>query len=172
MKKLFILTLAIMGITASAQQYMTPELLWKLGRVSALGITKDGKNIIYKVSIPNMDENKMDSKLYSIPVNGGKATEIEDYKNLLKDRNLSPDGKYLLSSKEVKTEKVLGKDYYPELEKATVQIYNGLDYRHWDTWNEGLHNHVGFAPVNEPDNFTDIMAGEPYDSPKKPFGGE
>ncbi len=172
MKRLLILTLTIMGITASAQQHMTPELLWKLGRVSAHGITKDGKSIVYKVSIPDVDENKMESKFYSIPVKGGKAVEIEDYKALLKDRNLSPDGKYLLTSKEIKVEKVLGKDYYPELEKSTVQIYNGLDYRHWDTWNEGLHNHVGYTPVNDADNFTDIMAGEPYDSPQKPFGGE
>ena len=160
-----------MGLSASAQ-HMTPELLWKLGRVSALGITKDGKNIVYKVTVPSVEENKFDSKFYSIPVNGGNATEVEDYKNLLKDRNLSPDGKYLLSSQEVKVEKVNGGDYYPELDKSTVQIYDGLDYRHWDTWNEGKHNHVGYSPVNDTDNFTDIMKDEPYDSPQKPFGGE
>ncbi|WP_417355890.1 S9 family peptidase [Flavobacterium sp.] len=171
MKKLLILTLSIMGLSASAQ-HMTPELLWKLGRVSALGITKDGKNIVYKVTVPSVEENKFDSKFYSIPVNGGNATEVEDYKNLLKDRNLSPDGKYLLSSQEIKVEKVNGGDYYPELDKSTVQIYNGLDYRHWDTWNEGKHNHVGYSPVNDTDNFTDIMKDEPYDSPQKPFGGE
>ncbi|KGO81236.1 peptidase S9 [Flavobacterium beibuense F44-8] len=171
MKKLLILTLSIMGLSASAQ-HMTPELLWKLGRVSALGITKDGKNIVYKVSVPSVEENKFDSKFYSIPVNGGNATEVEDYKNLLKDRNLSPDGKYLLSSQEIKVEKVNGGDYYPELDKSTVQIYDGLDYRHWDTWNEGKHNHVGYSPVNDTDNFTDIMKDEPYDSPQKPFGGE
>jgi hypothetical protein len=32
---------------------------------------------------------------------------------------------------------VTGKDFYPKLEKSEVQIYDGLDYRHWDTWNEG-----------------------------------
>ena len=36
-----------MGASAvSAQQILSPELLWKLGRVSALGISKDGKNVI------------------------------------------------------------------------------------------------------------------------------
>lgn len=161
-----------MGLSAVAQQHMTPELLWKLGRVSPLGISKDGKNIVYRVSTPNMDENKQDSKFYILPISGGKASEIEDYKELLNDKYISPDGKYLLSHKEVKTENVYGKDYYPELEKSTVQIYNALDYRHWDTWNDGTHNHVGYAPVNDKDNFTDIMKGEPYDSPQKPFGGE
>ena len=172
MKKLLLLTVSIMGLTASAQQVMSPELLWKLGRVSALGITKDGKNIVYKVSTPNIEENKSASKFYTIPVNGGKATEVTEYKELLNDKYVSADGKWMLTSKEVKIGKALGTDYYPELDKSNVKIYEGLDYRHWDTWNDGTHNHVGYAPVDNKDNFTDIMPNEPYDSPQKPFGGE
>ncbi|MGV3461433.1 MAG: alpha/beta fold hydrolase [Flavobacterium sp.] len=172
MKKILLLTLAIMGVSASAQQKMTPELLWKLGRVSSLGITTDGKSIIYKVSTPDVAENKSNSKFYIIPVNGGAAKEITEYKQLLKDKYVSPDGKLQLTSKEIKVQKVNGKDFYPELEKATAQVYNGLDYRHWDTWNDGTHNHVGYHPVTDKDAFTDIMPNEPYDSPQKPFGGE
>ncbi|MEL1245279.1 S9 family peptidase [Flavobacterium sp. DGU11] len=172
MKKILLLTLSIMGLSASAQQHMTPELLWKVGRVSTLGITKDGKSIVYKVSIPNVAENKSDSKFYTIPVGGGTPVETKDYKELLKDKYVSPDGKWLLSHKEIKVDKVLGKDHYPELEKSTAQVYDGLDYRHWDTWNDGTHNHVGYAPVDNKDGFIDIMANEPYDSPQKPFGGE
>ena len=161
-----------MGLSAAAQQHMTPELLWKLGRVSTLGITKDGKSIIYKVSTPVVEENKSASKFYSIPVKGGSATEVTDYEKLLNDKNISPDGSLILLSKEVKIENVNGKDFYPEMDKSTVQIYDGLDYRHWDTWNEGMHNHVGYAPVNNKDNFTDIMPHEAFDSPQKPFGGD
>ena len=51
-----------MSIAASAQQVLSPETLWKLGRVSVLGISKDGKSIVYKVSTPNMAENKSDNK--------------------------------------------------------------------------------------------------------------
>lgn len=160
--------------TVSAQQILTPELLWKLGRVSALGISKDGKNVIYKVSIPSVEENKSNSKFYSISVSGGFATEIPETKELLTDKNLSPDGKYLLSNEEVKLEKILGKDIYPELEKSNVHVYNGLDYRHWDAWNDGNHNHVFYADAKGDDKSVaiDIMKGEPYDSPQKPFGGD
>lgn len=163
-----------MGISAAAQKTMTPELLWKLGRVSAMGLSNDGKNIVYKVSTPSVEENKSISKFYTIPVGGGAATEVKEYKELLKDKYVSPDGKLLLTHKEVKVDKVLGKDYYPELEKSTVQVYNGLDYRHWDTWNDGTHNHVGYELAGEHDKnpFTDIMPNEPFDSPQKPFGGE
>lgn len=174
MKKLLLLTVSIMGLTASAQQVMTPEMLWKLGRVSALGITKDGKSIVYKVSTPNMEENKSASKFYSIPVTGGTATEVTDYAALLNDKYLSADGKWALTSKEVKVGKVLGKDLYPELDKSNAQVYNGLDYRHWDTWNDGTHNHVGYTKPGDKEktSFVDIMPNEPYDSPQKPHGGE
>ena len=164
-----------MSITTSAQQILSPEALWKLGRVSAIGISKDGKSIVYKVATPSLEENKSNSKFYTIPVNGGNAVEIQenDTKDLVVDKNISPDGKYILSSQEVKTENVLGKDFYPELEKSEAQIYDGLDYRHWDTWNNGTHNHVFYA-INKGSKATpiDIMKGEPYDSPQKPFGGD
>ncbi len=128
MKKIFILTVSLMGLSASAQQQpMTPELLWKLGRVSGLGISNDGKSIIYKVSTPVAEENKSNSEFFGIPVNGGAPVALKEYKLLLKDKYLSPDGKLFLTSKEVKVEKVYGKDYYPELSTSNAQIYDGLN---------------------------------------------
>jgi hypothetical protein len=57
-------------------------------------------------------------------VNGGSPTEVQETKDLLKDKNISPDGKYLVYSEEVKINDVLGKDFYPNLEKSEVQIYD------------------------------------------------
>ena len=129
MKKLLFIPLLLMSLNAMAQNIMTPELLWKLGRVTPLGISKDGKDIVYKVTTPDVQENKLETKLYSLPVNGGNPTEIKDTAALLKDKNTSPDGNYLVYHEEVKIEKVHGKDFYPELEKSDVQIYDGLNYR-------------------------------------------
>jgi len=173
MKKIFILIAAMLSfVSVEAQSLMTPELLWKLGRLSPMGISIDGKNIIYKVSTPSVAENKSNSKYYSIPVSGGIAIEITDYKTLLKDKNVSPDGANLLYTDEVKIDKVHGKDFYPELDKSNVQVYNGLDYRHWDTWNEGKFNHVFYKENKEGAVATDIMKGESFDAPQKPFGGD
>ncbi len=151
---------------------MSPELLWKLGRVSVLGISKDTKNIVYKVSHPSVEENKLNSKYFTIPVSGGNAIEVTSTKDLLNDKNISPDGKYLVYSEEVKIDKVHGKDYYPELDKSNVQIYNGLDYRHWDTWNEGKFNHVFYKENKENSVGIDILGNENFDAPQKPFGGD
>jgi dipeptidyl aminopeptidase/acylaminoacyl peptidase len=172
MKKTLFIILSIISLNAMAQNVMSPELLWKLGRLSPLGISKDGKNIVYKVSTPSVVENKSSSKFFIIPINGGTATEVKETKDLLIDKNISPDGKYLVYNEEVKIDKVLGKDFYPELEKSEVQIYDGLDYRHWDTWNEGKFNHVFYKENKEKSTGIDILKDENFDSPQKPFGGD
>ncbi|KIA87160.1 S9 family peptidase [Flavobacterium sp. AED] len=172
MKKILFTTLIMMSLNAMAQNVMTPELLWKLGRVTPLGISKDGKNVVYKVATPSVEENKSNSKIYTLPLSGGNPTEINDTKEVLKDKNISPDRKYIVYNEEVKIDKVLGKDFYPALEKSEVQIYNGLDYRHWDTWNEGKFNHVFYKENKEGAVGIDILKGENFDSPQKPFGGD
>jgi dipeptidyl aminopeptidase/acylaminoacyl peptidase len=158
--------------TLMAQQKMTPELLWKLNRVSTLGISTDGTFVVYKVSTPNVAENKTESKYFTSPLKGGAPTEVTDYKSILKDKNISPNGNYLLNHEEVKIEKVHGKDFYPTLTQSDVQIYDGLDYRHWDSWNEGKFNHVFYRENKEGSTGIDIMNGEPYHAPQKPFGGD
>src|SRR5215510_14486273 len=119
---LFLVTLPLFIFSHSSQpangNVMTPELLWKLGRVSGLGISKDGKYVLYSVSTPDIDANKSKRKSYMIPVTGGTATEISNRDSLLNNKNLSPDGKYTLSDKEVKVKKIFGSDIYPELSKS------------------------------------------------------
>jgi len=150
---------------------MTPELLWKLGRITPLGISKDEKNVVYKVTTPSIKENKFDTTFYTLPINGGNPSEIKDTAAVLKDKTISPDGSFIFYNEEVKVEKVHGKDFYPELEKSDVQIYDGLNYRHWDTWNEGKYNHVFYKENKEGAVAIDILKGENFDSPQKPFGG-
>lgn len=173
MKKLSILTIIMMSLNlAQAQNVMTPELLFKVGRVSPVGISADRKSIIYKVGIPNVSENKMESKYYSIPISGGNATAVPDYKALAVDKNVSPDGKFVIYDEAVKLSQVHGVDFYPELKKSTVQIYDNLDYRHWDTWNEGTYNHVFYRPNSVGSKGIDIMKDQLHDAPQKPFGGD
>jgi len=172
MKKILLTTLTMMSLSAIGQNVMSPETLWKLGRVTPLGISKDTKSIVYKVTIPSIEENKSDSKYYFMPVSGGTPTQVEAYKDLVKDKNISPDGKYIVYNEEAKVNNVLGKDFYPKLQKSEVQIYDGLDYRHWDSWNEGKFNHVFYKENVEGAVGVDILGGAAFDSPQKPFGGD
>lgn len=164
----------IVAKSVETQNVMSPELMWQLGRVSPLGLSKDGKSVIYRVSTPNMDENKFSSKVYSVNINGGTSLEIPDYESLINNKNISPDGKFILSDKSIKIDNVHGFDRYPDLKLSTAQVYTSLDYRHWDTWNDGHFNHVFMMATNasKDDSGVDIMKDEPFNCPTKPFGGD
>jgi dipeptidyl aminopeptidase/acylaminoacyl peptidase len=173
-KSFFLLFLLISGMTASAQNLMTPELLLKLGRVTGKGLTKDGKYVIYSVSTPDVMGNKSYTKTYSIPIVGGMAAPVVELTDWLPDSKISPDGKYKISIQEIKVKKVFGTDFYPGLTKSNVLIYDSLNYRHWDTWEDGKFGHVILSPIvdGKPGVPKDIMPDEPYDCPLKPDGGE
>jgi len=171
-KKIVPALLVLSPLFVFSQNRMTPDLLWKLGRVTGTGISKDGKYIVYSVNTPDWETNKGSKKSFFIPVNGGTPVEISKPDSLLADKNISPDGKYLLSNKEVKIKKINGVDYYPELTKSNAYIFDNLNNRHWDTWEDGSFEHVFVSPVGKTEEGKDIMPGEPYDSPQKPFGGD
>ncbi|WP_273215488.1 S9 family peptidase [Runella zeae] len=170
-KKLSFLLFLAVSIVAEAQTSLTPDQLWKLGRVSGRGISKDSKYVVYSVSTPNIETDKSSSKTYIIPINGGTPTEIKNADSLLANTKISPDGKYKISSEEVKIKKISGSDFYPDLPKSNVLIYDQLNYRHWDEWEDGKFGHVMLTPING-DPAKDLMQGEPYDCPQKPFGGD
>jgi hypothetical protein len=68
---------------------------------------------------------------YMIPLTGGTAKEISNPDSLLNNKNLSPDGNFTLSDKEVKVKKILEADKYPEMSKSNALLFDNLDQRHW-----------------------------------------
>ena len=176
MNKIFTLTLCFVLILTfgfSQSKVMTPEQLIELNRVSAVGLSKDGKQVIYKKSSFDLKTNERLSKTYSVSVNGGNSKAIDEVGNLVKDKNVSPDGKWKLVAKEVKLQKVSGKDHYKDVPSSNVYIYDQLNYRHWDTWEDGSYSHLFVQSTTDTsDSGIDLMEGEPFDCPQKPFGGD
>ncbi len=174
MKKNLIAFLLVCNIAGYAQNQLTPELLYKLGRVNTIGLSKDKQNILYIVDVPNIEANAFNRKRYMIPITGGNATEIKNADSVVQNQYMSPDGKYIISSKAVKVKNIFGSDFYPALKKSNVHIYDSLNYRHWDKWEDGVFDHAFVAPfVNGlAGEAKDIMPNEPYDCPQKPFGGK
>src|SRR5690606_36411868 len=54
----------------------TPEKLWELGRVSAEGLSADGKWLVYGVSNYSFGENKSEKNLYIRPLKGGEPLQF------------------------------------------------------------------------------------------------
>jgi dipeptidyl aminopeptidase/acylaminoacyl peptidase len=174
MKRLIVFLFLVSSTIAFTQDRMTPELLWKLGRVSSGGLTRDKQNIYFTVAFPDASANRSTRKYYTIPVKGGEASEVTDIRSVAPDRTVSPDGKYKIIPTKVKLTNVFASDFYEDLPKANAMIYESLNYRHWDTWEDGAYSHLFVHPVvdGKTGEGKDIMAGELHDCPLKPFGGE
>ena len=171
MKSTICALLLVLLSTLAIGQVMTPELLWQLQRVSPIGLTDDGQSVLFSATTYDISANSKSSKTYKIPIGGGEAIEILTESNYT-DPSISPDGNYQIISEAVKMKPVSGKDYYPDLDKSNVYIYDQLMYRHWDEWEDGSFNHLFLKDLRNADATTiDIMKGEPFDCPTKPFGG-
>ncbi len=160
------------ALAQSGKINLTPERLWQIGRVSGMGITKDGKYYAYSVSTPDAAQNKSNRIIFLADINTGITTTTQNADSLLSDKNVSPGGKYIVYDKEVSLLKIKSTDAYPALPKSNAYIFDNLNYRHWDKWNDGKFNHVFFAPVNNRDAEKDLMPNENFDAPQKPFGGD
>lgn len=173
MKRISILFLFVTGVTNlfAQSKLMTPEMLWEVRRVSGIGITNDGL-LIYSISSPDWKDGNNQRKMYSLSLGGGEPKEITS--NPIPDSKISPDGRYKISHREMKVEKILGTDYYPELPKSNAYIFRDAMVRHWDEWEDGKYDHVFLSELQNGQvvNERDLMHGEPYNCPQKPFGGD
>ena len=87
MKKITLLFLILFSINSFAQNVLdgvyvtgdnniTPELLWKLGRVAEPRLSPDGQQVVYSVTTYDVAKNKGQSDIYIIPATGGSAKTI------------------------------------------------------------------------------------------------
>jgi len=86
---------------ATAQNVMTPELLWKLKRVSAPAVSPDGRSLVYGVRTYSIEANKGDTDLFVLDVVGGEPVQLTDMKGSESSATWRPDGQWIgfLSSK-------------------------------------------------------------------------
>lgn len=137
---------------AKAEEVFLPEGKSHVQRDENGWYASDGK-VLYK----STDDGKTWDGIYD-GLDGADVVKV------------SPDGNYLVYSKDVLVKKVLGTDIYKDLPKTTVHIYTDLNYRHWDTWEDGEFSHVFVVSLKD-GAAKDIMKDQPYDCPQKPFGG-
>ncbi|MBR6758216.1 MAG: S9 family peptidase [Bacteroidaceae bacterium] len=63
-------------------------------------------------------------------------------------------------------------DKYADLPQATGRVIDDLMYKHWDEWTEAIpHPFIAQYDGNKIVNPKDILEGEPYEAPMRPFGG-
>ena len=110
-------------------------------------------------------------QVWTMASDGTDRKQVTRIEGGLSDYLFSPDETKLAYIKEISFGKST-KEVYPDLPKATGRIVTDLMYKHWDEWVETIP-HIFIASVgNEPiTSGKDILEGEPYEAPTKPFGG-
>lgn len=165
-----VMTGLLTQFNALAKDLMTPEKLWQVKRVSPLGLNTNKTHVIYQVTTPSVENNDFNKKVYQVSIKDGQTQLLEGYQGQLINDKISPDGSKKLFHQSVAIEKVLATDIHNQLDQANAYVFDDLNYRHWDTWNDGSFNHVFYQDLATEETF-DIMKGEPFASPQSPFGG-
>ena len=111
------------------------------------------------------------SQLWEMNPDGTGRKRLSDYDKDIEGFAFSPDEKKVLFISQVKTVNSTA-DKYPDLDKATGVIITDLMYKHWDEWVTTVpHPFVADFDGESISNPVDVMEGELFESPMKPFGG-
>lgn len=78
MKVLFYFLFLGFSLSINAQTTLTPEILWKLKRVSGGVVSPDGNYLLYSQRVFNMDVNKGNTDLFIIELRTNKIKQISD----------------------------------------------------------------------------------------------
>ena len=197
-------------------QQMTPELLLTLPRVGSYALAPSGKQVVYNVSQPSIQDNNSRTSIYLINSDGTGRTELtapsssseytprwsRDGKQIyfmrgtdqgmqlfartlsdgaerqltaidggIVDYIFSPDETTLLYVQDIKARPVVT-DVYPDLDKADARIIEDLMYKHWDEWVSTMpHPFIAKVTAQPITEGLDLLAGEPYEAPMRPFNG-
>ena len=141
-------------LTHSAKNEMAPTFIENGEKIAFLSPDAEGKMQIW-IMTPDGKGRKQISFC-------GK--DVNDFR-------FSPDEKKIIIIHSVKFGQRV-KDTYPDLDKTSGRVINNAMYRHWDEWVEEIPQPFIYdydGKVSE--TAINILDGEPYECPMKPFGG-
>jgi len=126
----------------------------------------DGKKIGY------ISSKSDGAQLWEMNPDGSGNVQVSKVANGISGFKYSPDLKSIAYIKSVKLDKDIH-DLYPDLPLANARLETDLMYRHWDSWHDYTYQHIIIAKYVESglSGDKDIMEGERFDSPMKPWGG-
>lgn len=125
----------------------------------------DGKKIGY------LSSKSGEMQLWEMNADGTEAVQISEVKGGITGFKYSPDLTKILYTADVKAKPNVH-DLFPDLPKANAYLETDLMYKHWDEWVQTVpHPFVADYKDGKLSNAIDLLEGEPYESPMKPFGG-
>ena len=110
-------------------------------------------------------------QVFVMDADGSNRKCVSNIKDGVDGFVISPDEKKIAFISQVKYGEYIT-DKHPDLKKSTARIIDDMMYRHWDEWVTTIpHTFVGDFNGNEISNVLDLLEGEQFEAPMKPFGG-
>lgn len=110
-------------------------------------------------------------QVWEMNPDGSDRRQVTRHDGGVSDFRYAPDDSKILFVADVKYGERTA-DKYPDLDKATGRVIDELMYKHWDEWVESVpHPFVADYDGTNVTNERDLLEGEPYECPMKPFGG-
>ncbi|PIE84679.1 MAG: peptidase S9 [Bacteroidia bacterium] len=166
---------AIGGEEVKRLEISWPEERAKEGEPDARRSISDldwGADGLLRFLAPEDGSPEAKTQLFALEPKGGEARCLSRVEGGMEGFRLSPDGQRVAYARRVKVLDTV-KDRWPDLDKTSGMVYDDLMYRHWDEWDDGMRTHVFVASWGELQRGggVDLLEGEPYHSPMRPFGG-
>ena len=128
----------------------------------------DSKSLLY------LKNTKTGPQIFEIRIDGKGERQISSVTDGMEGFKISPDGNKVFFIQTIAKQRELD-NLYEGLPKTTGRINEDLMYRHWDTWVDDyphvfIANYNGVS-VDDKSGIVDVLEGEPYECPMRPFGG-
>lgn len=112
-----------------------------------------------------------DGQIWEMNPDGSGRKQLTNDKTGIDGFKFSPDEKYVILIKQIPYHGII-KEKPEDLPLTTGRVITDMNYRHWDEYVESIpHPYLAEVTSNGIEEGTDIMKGEPYECPVKPFGG-
>src|SRR5574344_2592538 len=124
-----------------------------------------GKRIAY------LSNENGTNQVWCMDADGSNRKQMTNSKDDIEGFKFSPDGKHIIMIKEIPFHESI-KENPTDLPKATGRVITDLMYKHWDEYVETIpHPFLAEVSNGKIGDAIDILKGEPYECPLKPFGG-
>lgn len=112
-----------------------------------------------------------DGQIWEMNPDGSGRKQLTNDKTGIDGFKFSPDEKYVILIKQIPYHGII-KEKPEDLPLTTGRVITDMNYRHWDEYVESIpHPYLAEVTSNGIGEGIDIMEGEPYECPVKPFGG-
>ena len=125
-----------------------------------------------KIAFLRKDDDLNSVQLFVMNPDGSDVKRLSDVKNGIECFVISPDGKKIVYGSPIDDYNKNDEDLFKGLPKTTGRVVDDLMYKHWDEWVTQIpHPFVADFSFDGISNSKDIMEGEPFECPMRPFGG-